>query len=88
LADIRLIDPPRAIGGFQFSSASLVQFWSVALYPAPNGGVVGWQTRSTSNSSTSRYESENRRDQRTAQTMISGWKWRHLNRVGRGWGNG
>jgi len=37
-----------------------------------------------SNSSTSRYESENRRYQRTAQTMISGSKCRHLNSAGRG----
>ena len=37
-----------------------------------------------SNSSTSRYESENRRYQRTAQTMTSGSKCRHLNSVGRG----
>jgi hypothetical protein len=45
LADIGLIDPPRAIGGFQFSSASLVQLWCIALHPAPNGGVVGRQTQ-------------------------------------------
>ena len=37
-----------------------------------------------SNSSTSRYESENRRYQRTLQTMISGSKCRHLNSAGRG----
>ena len=37
-----------------------------------------------SNSSTSRYERENRRYQRTAQTMISGSKCRHLNSAGRG----
>ncbi len=37
-----------------------------------------------SNSSTSPYESENRRYQRTAQTMISGSKCRHLNSAGRG----
>src|SRR5512132_2469720 len=37
-----------------------------------------------SNFSTSRYESENRRYQRTAQTMISGSKCRHLNSAGRG----
>ena len=36
------------------------------------------------NSSTSRYESENRRYQRTAQTMTSGSKCRHLNSAGRG----
>jgi len=39
-----------------------------------------------SNSSTSRYESENRRYQRTAQTMISGSKCRHLTRAGLGLG--
>ena len=37
-----------------------------------------------SNSSTSRYERENRRYQRTAQIMISGSKCRHLNSAGRG----
>jgi hypothetical protein len=37
-----------------------------------------------SNSSTSRYESENRKYQRTAQTMISCSKCRHLNSAGLG----
>src|SRR5258708_28616492 len=49
--------------------------------------MVVWSAgrqRSMSNSSTSRYESENRRYQRTAQTMISGSKCRHLNSAGRG----
>src|SRR4026208_1843403 len=49
--------------------------------------MVVWSAgrpRSRSNSSTSRYESENRRYQRTAQTMISGSKCRHLNSAGRG----
>src|SRR6266436_2600224 len=48
--------------------------------------MVVWSAerpRSRSNSSTSRYESENRRYQRTAQTMISGSKCRHLNSAGR-----
>jgi hypothetical protein len=36
-----------------------------------------------SNSLTSRYERENRRYQRTAQTIISGSKCRHLNSAGR-----
>src|SRR5713226_2894115 len=49
--------------------------------------MVVWSAgrpRSMSNSSTSRYESENRRYQRTAQTIISGSKCRHLNSAGRG----
>src|ERR1700694_4547715 len=49
--------------------------------------MVVWSAgrpRSMSNSATSRYESENRRYQRTAQTMISGSKCRHLNSAGRG----
>src|SRR6266478_3336538 len=49
--------------------------------------MVVWSAgrhRSMSNSSTSRYESENRRYQRTAQTMISGSKCRHLHSAGRG----
>src|ERR1700682_1973331 len=49
--------------------------------------MVVWSAgrpRSASNSSTSRYESENRRYQRTAQTMTSGSKCRHLNSAGRG----
>src|SRR4026207_458627 len=49
--------------------------------------MVVWSAgrpRSRSNSSTSRYESENRRYQRTAQTMISGSKCRHLNSAGHG----
>src|SRR5882762_4652562 len=49
--------------------------------------MVVWSAarpRSRSNSSTSPYESENRRYQRTAQTMISGSKCRHLNSAGRG----
>jgi hypothetical protein len=44
LADIRLVDPPGAIGGFQFSTTSFVQFSCVALHAGPNGGVVGRQT--------------------------------------------
>src|ERR1700745_439729 len=49
--------------------------------------MVVWSAakpRSTSNSSTSRYERENRRYQRTAQTINSGSKCRHLNSAGRG----
>src|SRR5260370_41549534 len=49
--------------------------------------MVVWSAgrpRSMSNPSTSRYESENRRYQRTAQTMISGSKCRHLNSACRG----
>src|SRR6202171_2415677 len=44
LADVGFVDSPRAIGWFQFPSASLVQFGRVALHPAPNGGVVSRQT--------------------------------------------
>jgi len=84
LANVRFVNPPGAVGWFQFPPASPVQFGCVALHPAPNGGVVSGGPRSMSNSSTSRYESENRRYQRTAQTMISGSKCRHLNSAGRG----
>src|SRR5712692_2054073 len=36
---VRFVDPPGAVGWFQFQPASLVQFGCVALHPAPNGGV-------------------------------------------------
>jgi hypothetical protein len=44
LANIRFVDPPGAVGRFQFPPASLVQFECVALHPAPNGGVVSRET--------------------------------------------
>ena len=44
LADVGFVDPPGAVGRFQFSPASPVQFGCVTLYPAPNGGVVSRQT--------------------------------------------
>ena len=44
LANVRFVYPPGAVGWFQFSSASLVQFGCVALHPAPNGGVVSRKT--------------------------------------------
>jgi hypothetical protein len=44
LANVRFVDPPGAVGWFQFPPASLVQFGCVALHPAPNGGVIGRET--------------------------------------------
>jgi len=44
LANVRFVDPPGAVGWFQFPPASLVQFGCVALHPAPNGGVVSKET--------------------------------------------
>ena len=44
LADVGFVDPPGAVGWFQFPPASLVQFGCVALHPAPNGSVVSLQT--------------------------------------------
>ena len=44
LANVRFVDPPGAVGWFQFPPASLVQFGSEALHPAPNGSVVSRQT--------------------------------------------
>src|SRR5215831_21309427 len=48
--------------------------------------VVWWaaRPRSPTSSSTSRYEREYRKYQRTAQRMIAGSKWRHLNKAGLG----
>src|SRR5262249_2736890 len=49
--------------------------------------MVVWSTerpRSVTSSSTSRYEREYRKYHRTAHTMITGSKCRHLNRAGRG----
>jgi hypothetical protein len=80
LANVRFVDPPGAVGWFQFPPASLVQFGCVALHPAPNGGVVSRETSFDEQ----RYESENRRYQRTAQTITSGSKCRHLKSAGRG----
>jgi len=84
LANVRFVDPPGAVGWFQFSPASLVQF---GRERCTRRQIVVWSAgrpRSVSNSSTSRYESENRRYQRTAQTMISGSKCLHLNSAGHG----
>jgi hypothetical protein len=44
LANVRFVDPPGAVGWFQFPPASLVQFGCVALYPPPNGSVICMQT--------------------------------------------
>jgi hypothetical protein len=84
LANVGFVDPPRAVGWFQFPPTLLVKFRCIALHPGPNRGVVGREPRSISNSSSSRCESENRRYQRTARTMISGSKGHHLNSAGRG----
>ena len=85
LANVRFVDPPGAVGRFEFAPASLVQFGSVRCTQRQ---MVVWSAgrpRSMINSSTSRYESENRRYQRTAQTITSGSKCRHLNNASRGW---
>jgi hypothetical protein len=44
LANVGFVDPPGAVGRFQFAPSSLVQFGGVALHPAPNGGVVSGET--------------------------------------------
>jgi len=44
LANVRFVDPPGAVGWFQFSPASLIQFGCIALHPAPNGGVISRET--------------------------------------------
>jgi hypothetical protein len=67
VADIRLVDPPGAIGRFQFSSTSFVQFWCVALHPAPNGGVIGRQSSFYQQFLDLSIRKRNRRYQRTAQ---------------------
>ena len=41
--NVSLIDPPGAIGGFQFPTTTLVQFGRIALDPSPDAGVVSWQ---------------------------------------------
>ena len=43
LANVCFVNPPGAVGWFQFPPASLVQFGCVALHPAPNGGVISWE---------------------------------------------
>jgi len=40
LANVVFVDPPGAVGWFQFPPASLVQYGCVALHPAPNRCVV------------------------------------------------
>ena len=40
LANVRLVDPPGAVGRFQYAPTSPVQFRGVVLHPAPNGRVV------------------------------------------------
>src|ERR1700693_1803926 len=44
LTNVRFVDPPGAVGWFQFSPASLIQFGCIALHPAPNGGVISRET--------------------------------------------
>src|SRR6266481_256899 len=44
LANVGFVDPPGAVGWFQFPPASLVQFGCLALHPAPNGRVVSRET--------------------------------------------
>jgi hypothetical protein len=44
LANVRFVDPPGAVGWFQFPPAPWVQFGCVALHPAPNGGVISGET--------------------------------------------
>jgi len=41
--NVGLIDPPGAIGRFQFPTTTLVQFGRIALDPSPDAGVVSWQ---------------------------------------------
>ena len=59
---------------------------SSGAYRCTQRQMVVWsagRARSISNSSASRYESESRKYHRTAQTIISGSKCRHLNSAGR-----
>jgi hypothetical protein len=44
LANVGFVDPPGAVGRFQFAPASLVQFGGIALHPAPNAGVISRET--------------------------------------------
>jgi hypothetical protein len=44
LANVGFVDPPGAVGWFQFPPASLVQFGRVALHPAPNARVIRRET--------------------------------------------
>jgi hypothetical protein len=74
LADICLVDPPIARASILVGTSCSVLVRSAV----PNAKWwFGRRPRSTSNSWMARYESENRRYERTAQTMISGSKWRH-----------
>jgi hypothetical protein len=40
LANVRLVDPPRAVGWLQFPTTPPVEFGSVSLHPAPNGRMI------------------------------------------------
>src|SRR5262249_17454769 len=60
---------------------------SSGAYRCTHRQMVVWSTdrpRSVTSSSTSRYERQYRKYHRTAHTMITGSKCRHLNRAGRG----
>jgi hypothetical protein len=60
---------------------------SSGAYRCTQRQIVVWSAgrpRSVTSSSTSRYEREYRKYQRTAQRMIAGSKCRHLKRAGRG----
>src|SRR5579871_3023289 len=62
--------------------------WLISgAYRCTHRQMVVWSAdrpRSVTSSSTSRYEREYRKYQRTAHTMITGSKCRHLNNAGRG----
>src|SRR5215472_224281 len=44
LANVRFVDPPGAVGRFQFPPASLVHLGCVALHPTPYGRVISPET--------------------------------------------
>src|SRR5947199_2904648 len=78
--NVGLVDTPRPVGRFEMTSYALVEFRAIPLHPAPYGRVA--RQRSSSNSSTSRNESEYRRYQRTAHRMSWGSVCRHLKIAG------
>jgi hypothetical protein len=84
LTNVGFVNPQEPLVGFNSRRHLLL---SSGAYRCTQRHTLVWSAgrpRSVRSSSTSRYDSENRRYQRTAQRIVSGAKCRHLNSAGLG----
>ena len=82
-ANVGLIDTPGRVGGLAMTAQPLLQFWTVALAPAPDGRVVRLQAALAEQIFDITDESEYRRYQRTAHRISPGSVCHHLKIAGR-----